>query len=107
MKNAELQRAVDDFMAAIPKVIIGARSRSGGACAFCSNPRGVQHTEDCPLWGLIDARILYRVASEGPKPADPARTEVMQALEGADLNLTATDAAARRRAAVGDNWWLT
>lgn len=83
MKNATLREIVDDFVSAVPSVITDARRSGGGACVFCRSPRGSQHDPGCSLWALIDARISFRVASEGPKTADPDRNraEVMQALE--------------------------
>ena len=110
MKRAILQDIVNNFMQAVPAVITSARRFNGGACTFCNSPRGKQHDPGCALWGLIDARISYRVAAEGPKTADTDRNriEVMQLLEGGmDLsNPPAPELEFAPRATASDEWWL-
>jgi len=110
MKNATLQEIVTSFVNAVPAVVIDARRFNGGACVFCRSPRGTQHDSGCSLWSLIDARIGFRVASEGPKTADSDRNraEVMQALEGgAGFIATAPELEFSQAATASDEWRLS
>ena len=108
MKRAILQEILDDFVTAVPAVITSARHANGGSCMICGSPRGTQHDDTCALWGLIDARISYRVASEGPKTAytDTNRVEVMQSLEGAAFSPAPPELEFTPGATASDEWWL-
>ena len=110
MKRAVLQDIVNNFMQAVPAVITSARSHNGGTCMVCGSPRGRQHDDTCAFWSLIDARISYRVAAEGPKTpdADKNRTEVMQLLEGGSpaISPSAPELEFAPNATASDEWWL-
>ena len=88
MTKRQLQEIVNRFLAATPRVIVGARGHDG-TCKFCGSPRGIQHGRACPTWGLIHARIEHHMLSEGPttpKETDPDPVEVMTVMEaGGDL----------------------
>ncbi|MCH8112996.1 MAG: hypothetical protein IH905_13760 [Proteobacteria bacterium] len=88
MTKADLERIVGLFLDAAPEIVASARRTRNGACMICGAPRGAQHDPGCAIWKLIDARISYRVADEGPnKPTAPInRTEVMRVLEGAEYS---------------------
>lgn len=81
MTKRQLAEIVARFLAAVPRVIVGARGHDG-TCKFCRSPRGIQHSRACPTWGLIHARIEYHLLSEGPtRPNEVEPDSVMQALE--------------------------
>ncbi len=89
MTKRQLQEIVNRFLAATPRVIVGARGHDG-ACKFCGSPRGIQHSRGCPVWGLIHARIEHHMLSEGPtKPNEVDPDCVMETLEGGAVSTAA------------------
>ncbi len=81
MRKRQFQEIVNRFLAATPRIIVGARGHDG-VCKFCESPRGIQHSRACPTWGLIHARIEYHLLSEGSaRPNEVEPDSVMATLE--------------------------
>ena len=108
MTKRQLNEIVLRFLAATPKVIVGARGHDG-ACKFCGSPRGIQHSRACPTWGLIHARIEHHLICEGStRPTEVDPDPVMQALEAGSVPIsTAPKLEFAPSASVGTERWPT